>query len=331
MLKACELETRNSKPETFLIMSDIVLVFPGQGAQAVGMGKDLADAFPDVKQLFTRADEVLGFGLSTIMFDGPDTALVDTSVQQPALVLAGLAVKTALELKAGKPLVCAAAAGLSLGEYAALASVGALTFDDAIRLVRRRGELMKSASEKMPCGMTVIMGLDADKVHAACAQAAQETGGIVSASNFNGGGQIVIGGAIDALNKAGDLCKAAGARRVLKLAVAGAFHTALMQPAADDFGPLLDAAAIATATSPVYANVSASAVTTPAEIRDALKRQIVSPVLWEQTVKNLAEKGLKKFVELGPGSTVSNMIKRIVPDAECRNVSNLADVNAFQF
>src|SRR5881394_1961798 len=124
-------------------MSDIVLVFPGQGAQAMGMGKDLADAFPDVRRLFDRADELLGFALSKAIFEGPDTALVDTSVQQPALVLAGLAVKTALETKLGRPVTCAAAAGLSLGEYAALAAVGALTFDDAIRLVRRRGELMK--------------------------------------------------------------------------------------------------------------------------------------------------------------------------------------------
>ena len=310
-------------------MSDIVLVFPGQGAQAVGMGKDLAEAFPEVKRLFERADELLGFGLSKAMFDGPDTALVDTSVQQPALVLAGLAVKTALETRLGKPLACAAAAGLSLGEYAALAAVGALTFDDALKLVRRRGELMKAASEKVPCGMSVVMGLDADKIRAACAQAAQETGQIVSASNFNGGGQIVIGGALDALNKAGELCKAAGARRVMKLPVAGAFHTELMRSAADEFAPVLDAVEIKDAAAPVYANVSAGPVRTPAEIRDALKRQIVSPVLWEQTVKNFASAGMKKFVELGPGSTIGNMIKRIVPDAECRSVSNLADVNSF--
>ena len=310
-------------------MSDIVLVFPGQGAQAVGMCKDLADAFPDVRRLFERADELLGFALSKAIFEGPDTALVDTSVQQPALVLAGLAVKTALEAKLGKPLECAAAAGLSLGEYAALSAVGALSFDDAIKLVRRRGELMKMASEKSPCGMSVVMGLDAEKIHEACRQAAQETGGVVSASNFNGGGQIVIGGALDALAKAGELCKAAGARRVMKLPVAGAFHTELMRPAANEFAPVLDATAIQAAAAPVYANVSAEPVTAPAEIRDALKRQITSPVLWEQTVKNLAANGLKKFVELGPGSTVGNMIKRILPDAECRSVSNLGDVQAF--
>jgi [acyl-carrier-protein] S-malonyltransferase len=311
-------------------MSDAwVLVFPGQGAQVVGMGKDIAAALPEVRRMFARADELLGLPLTQAMFEGPDTALVDTAVQQPALVLIGLAIKKALEIRRGQALPVVAAAGLSLGEYAALASVGALTFDDAIRLVRRRGELMKMASEKTPCGMAVVMNLDAEKIKAACQQAAAETGGIISASNFNGGGQIVIGGTLDALAKAEDLCKAAGAKRVLKLPVAGAFHTALMQPAADAFGPAVDAATVSTAQAPVYANVTAGAVQSPDDIRDALKRQITSPVLWEQTIKNLVAGGMQKFLELGPGRSVSNMIRRIAPEAECRAVSTWADVEAF--
>src|ERR1043165_4223420 len=176
-------------------MSDTVLVFPGQGAQVVGMGKDLAEAFAPVRELFARADELLGFKLSKTMFEGPDTDLVDTSVQQPALVLAGLAVKLALETKLNRPLQFAAAAGLSLGEYAALASVGAISTDDALTLVRKRGELMKAASEKVPSGMSVVVGLEAAPINAACAQAGQETGGGDSASNFKGGAQIVIRGA----------------------------------------------------------------------------------------------------------------------------------------
>ncbi len=306
-----------------------VLVFPGQGAQAVGMGQDVCDALPEVRALFTQADELLGIPLSQTIFDGPESALVDTAVQQPALVLMGIAMKRALELQQGRPLACAAAAGLSLGEYAALAAVGALDFSDALRLVRRRGELMKMASEKVPCGMAVVMNLDIEKIRAACQQAARETGGIVSASNFNGGGQIVIGGASAALAKASELCKAAGARRVMKLAVAGAFHTALMQPAADAFNSVLDAAQVRAASAPVYANVSAQPVRAPAEIRDALQRQITSPVLWEQTVKNLVAAGHNRFLELGPGSTVCNMIKRIAPEAECRSVSSWADVQAW--
>lgn len=307
----------------------MVLVFPGQGAQAVGMGKDIAAALPEAQVLYTRADDLLGLPLSKTIFEGPDAALVDTAIQQPALVLTGLVIKTALEIKLGQPLQFAAAAGLSLGEYAALAAAGALSFDDAILLVRKRGELMKMASEMVPCGMAVILNLDADKVRAACAQAQTECGGTVSASNFNGGGQIVIGGTTDALAKAGELCKAAGAKRVVKLPVAGAFHTALMQPAADAFDPVLDAAHIQPARVPVFANVSAAPVRSAPEIRDGLKRQLTSPVLWEETVKNLVAQGHLKFLELGPGSTVSNMIKRIAPAAECRSVSTWADIQAF--
>jgi [acyl-carrier-protein] S-malonyltransferase len=293
------------------------------------MGKDLADALPEVRELFTRADQILGIPLSKTIFEGPDTALVDTAVQQPALVLAGLAVKKALEVKLDRPLGCSAAAGLSLGEYAALSAVGALSFEEALRLVRKRGELMKMASEKTPCGMAVILNLEPEKVQIACAEAASQTGGIVSPSNFNGGGQIVIGGTTAALAKAMELCKAAGARRVMKLPVAGAFHTALMQPAAEQFGPVLEKADIQPASQPVYANVSAARVEKPEEICDALKRQITSPVLWEQTVRNLVHTGRRQFLELGPGSTVSNMIKRIAPEAECRSVSTWADVQAF--
>jgi [acyl-carrier-protein] S-malonyltransferase len=293
------------------------------------MGKDIADALPEVRALFTRADEVLGVPLAKTIFEGPETSLVDTAIQQPALVLVGLAVRKALEVRRGRPLGCVAAAGLSLGEYAALAAVDALTFDEALRLVRTRGELMKQAAARTPSGMAAVLNLDADKVRAACEQAARETGGIVSASNYNGGGQIVIGGTLPALAKASELCKAAGAKRVIKLPVAGAFHTALMQPAADAFGPVVDAANIQQATQPVYANASAARVVDAPEIRDALKRQLTSPVLWEQTVKNLISTGRRQFLELGPGSTVSNMIRRIAPEAECRSVSTWADVQAF--
>lgn len=310
-------------------MSEWVLVFPGQGAQVVGMGRDLADALPEAREMFKCADELLGIPLSKTIFEGPDTALVDTAVQQPALVLVGLVLKKCLALHCGREISCCAAAGLSLGEYAALAAVGALSFEDALRLVRKRGELMKMASEKVPCGMAVVMNLDAEKLTAACEQAALETGGIVSASNFNGGGQIVIGGALDALARACELCKVAGAKRIIKLPVAGAFHTKLMQPAADGFGPVIDRAGIQHASVPVYANVSAARVQDPDEIRSALKRQLTSPVLWEQTIINLITTGRRKFLELGPGSTVCNMIKRIAPEAECKSVSTWTDVLQF--
>src|SRR5437868_6726286 len=188
--------------------TQFVLVFPGQGAQAVGMGKDLAAALPEVRALFEQADALLGIPLSKTMFEGPEAALVDTSVQQPAMVLIGLAMKKAIEVRHGRAIPIAAVAGLSLGEYAALSAVGALSCEDALKLVRKRGELMRMASEKVPCGMAVVMNLDRQKIEAACAQAATQTGQVVSTSNFNGGGQIVIGGATEALAAARDLCNA---------------------------------------------------------------------------------------------------------------------------
>ncbi|MBE7466578.1 MAG: ACP S-malonyltransferase [Planctomycetes bacterium] len=305
-----------------------VLVFPGQGAQAVGMGKDLADRYAEVRALFARADEVLGFPLTKIVFEGPEEALVDTAVQQPALVLVSLAALKALELKSGRPVTAAAAAGLSLGEYSALAAVGALPFDEALKLVRRRGELMKEASARTPSSMAVILKLDEAAVRAACEQAARETNQIVSPCNFNGGGQIVIGGQLEALQRAGELCKEAKGR-AMPLKVAGAFHTALMQPAADGLKAALDAAPIRRAQAPVYANALARPVQEPDEIRAALQKQLTSPVLWEQSVLAMGAAGLTTFLELGAGKTVGNMIRKIAPDAQVANLGTAAELDAY--
>ncbi|MCZ7644001.1 MAG: ACP S-malonyltransferase [Planctomycetota bacterium] len=304
-----------------------VLVFPGQGAQAVGMGKDLAEAYPEVRALFARADEVLGFGLTKLVFEGPEEDLVDTAVQQPALVLASLAALKALELRRGAPVEAAAAAGLSLGEYSALAAVGALAFEDALKLVRRRGELMKMASARTASSMAVILKLDEAGVRAACEQAARETQQIVSPCNFNGGGQIVIGGQTEALARAGELCKERKGR-VMPLKVAGAFHTALMQPAADGLKEALDAAPIRRAQAPVYANATAKPVQEPDEIRAALHAQLTRPVLWEPSVRAMFAAGLTNFLELGAGKSVSNMIKKIAPDATVANAGTAAEVAA---
>lgn len=306
-----------------------VLVFPGQGAQSVGMGKDLAGALPEVRALFERADELLGFPLTKVIFEGPEAALVDTAVQQPALVLTSLAVLKAVETTWGWPIDMAAAAGLSLGEYAAQAAVGALTFDAAIQLVRRRGQLMQEAAQQVAGGMAVILGLDEAKATAACAQAARDSGGVVSPCNFNGGGQIVIGGALPALARAMELCKAAGARRAMKLPVSGSFHTALMEPAARQFRDVLAQTRFERGRAPVYANVSAQPVQEPDEIRESLERQITSPVRWEQTVQNLVAAGHTRFLELGAGTTLTNLIRRIAPDAQIQNVGTWAEVQAF--
>jgi [acyl-carrier-protein] S-malonyltransferase len=306
-----------------------VLVFPGQGAQAIGMGQDLAQAVPAARELFLRADRLLGFPLSRAIFEGPEQDLLDTAIQQPALVLMSLAVLKALETRLGRPPEAAAAAGLSLGEYAALAAVGALEFDDVMRLVRRRGELMKEAAGKVPSGMAAVFQLDAAKVQAACDQAARQTGEVVSPCNYNGGGQIVIGGTDKALALAGQLCKAAGARRVFRLPVAGAFHTRLMDAAAAQLKAELDRAPLARARVPVYANVSAAPVQEPQEIREALARQLTGPVLWEQTVRKLAAAGHGRFLELGCGTTLSNMVRRIAPEARVQALGTWAEVQAF--
>jgi [acyl-carrier-protein] S-malonyltransferase len=293
------------------------------------MGKDLAEALPDVRAMFERADGLLGVPLTKMIFEGPEAVLVDTSIQQPALVLVSLAVLRAVELKLGRPLDAVAAAGLSLGEYAAQAAVGALTFDAAIQLVRRRGQLMHEAAQQVAGGMAVVLGMDEAKATAACAQAAKDSGGVVSPCNFNGGGQIVIGGALPALAKAMELCKAAGARRVMKLPVSGAFHTALMEPAARQFRDVLAGTPFERGRVPVYANVSAQPVQEPGEVRESLEKQLTSPVRWEQTVQNLVAAGHTRFLELGAGTTLSNLIRRIAPDAQIQNVGTWAEVQAF--
>jgi len=293
------------------------------------MGRDLFEALPAVRELFERADALLGFPLTKTIFEGPEAALVDTAVQQPALVLVSLAVVKALEAPRGGPLAAAATAGLSLGEYAALAAAEALAFEDALRLVRRRGELMKEAAARRPGGMAVVLQLSEAQVRSACEQAAKETGGVVSPCNFNGGGQIVIGGANEPLARAMELCKAAGARRVMKLPVSGGFHTALMQPAADEFREVLAAAPIRKARVPVYANVSAAPVREPDEIRVSLERQLVNPVRWEETVRNLVGQGCTRFLELGAGSTLSNLIRRIAPEAQTRAVGTWEEVRNY--
>jgi len=293
------------------------------------MGRDLAEAVPAVRELFAHADQLLGFPLTRTMFEGPAEALKDTALQQPALVLVSLGIMKAMEVTCGAPPEGAAAAGLSLGEYSALAATGALSPEDALRLVWRRGQLMKAAAEKNPGGLVVVIGLSENAAAAACAQAARETGAVAAPCNFNGGGQLVIGGAHAALARAIELCKQAGCRHVVKLQLSGAFHTALMQPAAEQLREALRAVPIRRARVPVYANVSALPVQEPGEIRDALERQLTSPVLWERTIRSMVSAGHRRFLELGPGHTLASIIRRIVPDLEAQSVGTWAQVREF--
>jgi [acyl-carrier-protein] S-malonyltransferase len=288
-------------PTTFL--------FPGQGSQFVGMGRDLYDAQPTARALFDEADARLGFALSRLCFEGPEEALTDTAVQQPALYTTSLAAWAVLAERGE-----AAAdyvAGHSLGEFSALAAAGALSFADGLMLVRRRGELMKLAGERQPGGMAAILGLDAAPVAELCAQAAAETGRFVGVANDNCPGQIVISGDKMALARAMALLGEAGARKVVRLPISIAAHSPLMHSVASEFAAAVDAAPLAEARIPVVANVTARPLCAPGDIRAELKAQLISPVAWTDSIRYLSGQGVDTYLEVGPGDVLLGLVKRI--------------------
>lgn len=285
------------------------ILFPGQGSQFVGMGRELYDREPVARALFDEADERLGFALSRLCFDGPEEALTDTAVQQPALFTTSLAAWAVLRQRGAAD--AAYVAGHSLGEFSALAAVGALSFADGLALVRRRGELMKLAGERSPGGMAAILGLDAGPVAELCAQVAAESGRFVGIANDNCPGQIVISGDETALALAMDRLAAAGARKIVRLPISIAAHTPLMASVAGEFTAAVDAAPLAEAAIPAIANVSARPVQSPDEIRAELKAQLTSPVAWTESVRYLSEQGVDTYVEVGPGDVLLGLVKRI--------------------
>lgn len=307
---------------------NVALLCPGQGAQRVGMGKDLAVAFPAARDAFAAVDEALGFSLSTVMWEGPEDLLTRTDHAQPAILVHSAAVWAVVKEKlAGQ---VAAAAGHSLGEYSAYLAAGALGVAEAARLVRRRGELMRAAGDVRPGTMAAVMGLDADRVAAICREAS--TGGEVAvAANLNAPDQTVISGDPAAVARAGELLKAAGAKRVLPLKVSGAFHSPLMAPPAAQFALDLDAVAFGFPAFPVVANASATVVREPAEARRLLAAQLTSPVRWVEGVRKLADlAGVSaRFVEIGPGTVLTGLAKRIVGGSESVNLSTAAEVAAY--
>lgn len=281
-------------------------VFPGQGAQAPGMGKDLAEKYLD------EANEILGFDLKKLCFEGPEEELKKTEITQPAILTVSVAAFESLRQKnAGQP---AAVAGHSLGEYSALVAASALSFKDAVKIVHLRGKFMQEAVPLGEGAMAAILGVGNEKIEEVCAQT-----GNVWPANFNSPGQVVISGKKASVEAAGEKLKEAGAKRVIPLAVSAPFHCPLMQPAADKLAAQLDKITIKDALIPVYANVTASPVTSGAEIKQLLIKQVTAPVLWEDLINNMIADGVSQFIEVGPGKVLAGLIKKIDKGMEVKS------------
>ena len=288
----------------------IAFVFPGQGAQKVGMGRALAERFPESRAVFDAADAALGEPLSQLCFEGPDERLVLTENTQPAILAASIAAFARLTALGLAP---AFVAGHSLGEYSANVAAGTLAFGDALRIVRRRGQFMQEAVPVGAGAMAAILGLAADVVEQACREAAE--GDVVSPANVNGAGQVVIAGSAAAVARAGERARALGAKRVIPLNVSAPFHCALMLPAEARLAPELRALAVSDPRVPVVANVDAQLRTDGAGAVEALVAQVSRPVRWEAVVQCLASKGVRTYVEVGPGTVLSGLIRKIDREA----------------
>ncbi len=303
----------------------IAFVFPGQNSHYVGMGRDLYEAGGMSGLVFEVAEAELGADLLSVMFDGPEEALTRTENQQPAIVthsLAALAVVREIGITPDY------VAGHSLGEYSAVACAGCLAPEQVLSLVRFRGELMARAGDDAPGAMAAVLGLDAEDVQKAVASVGAE--GTVVVANYNSPGQVVISGEVNAVDAARAACDDAGAKRVIALDVSGAFHSPLMEPAAAPLIERLEEIEFAPANVPVMANVDAQPHTDPAEIRDNLGRQMTSSVMWEQSIRSMIDEGVDTFVEIGPGSVLSKLIRRIDRDVTTLNVDGVEDVKALK-
>ncbi|HCZ9575579.1 TPA: ACP S-malonyltransferase [Vibrio cholerae] len=305
-------------------MSKFAIVFPGQGSQAVGMLADLAEQYAVVKQTFAEASEVLGYDLWALVQDGPVEDLNQTFRTQPALLAASVAIwRVWQQLGLEQPAVLA---GHSLGEYSALVCAGVIDFKQAIKLVELRGQLMQQAVPAGTGAMYAIIGLEDEAIAKACADAAQ--GEVVSPVNFNSPGQVVIAGQKDAVERAGVLCKEAGAKRALPLPVSVPSHCALMKPAADELAKTLAELEFSAPQIPVINNVDVVAETDPVKIKDALIRQLYSPVRWTECVEQMSAQGVEKLIEMGPGKVLTGLTKRIVKTLEGVAVNDVASLDA---
>lgn len=302
-------------------MSKTAFLFAGQGAQVVGMGKDLAEAFPEAKAWFDRANAAVGYDLASVCFAGPEAELTKTENAQPAIFLVSWVTLELLQARV-PALPCHATAGLSLGEFTALTAAGVMSFEDGLRVVRQRGRFMQEACEVTKGGMAAVIGLDEAPARAVCAEA-----GVVLA-NLNCPGQLVISGPADGIAKAVELAKAKGAKRAIALPVAGAYHSPLMASAQPKLQAELAAVKFSPPRVPVISNVTAQPHAGPGEIRARLVEQVTASVRWEESMRYLLAQGFNRFIEFGPGSALSGFMKRIDKTAQVWNVADTASLEA---
>ena len=302
------------------------LLFPGQGAQKVGMGADVYQAYPEARQVFDQADEVLGFSLSKLCFDGPEDVLTDTANAQPAILVTSLAAYKALGARVP---VADCMAGHSLGEYSALVASGALALRDAISLTRERGQWMKRAGERTPGGMVAILNLEDAVLEDVCTRAARDTGGVVQIANYNSPGQIVISGDQVTLDRAVELAKERGARRVIPLAVSVATHSPLMAYASDGLRKALHQVTFSDPQVPVIANVTGQALSSAAGVEHELVSQLTSPVRWTASVQEMLSRGVQRFIEIGPGTVLTGLVRRMDKAVEIVNLNDASSLRVF--
>lgn len=290
-------------------------IFPGQGAQFVGMGKDLYENYPVAKQLFDQANSILGFSITDIMFSGTPESLKETKVTQPAIFLHSVVMSKVMGDSFKPDMV----AGHSLGEFSALVANGVLSFEDGLKLVSQRALAMQKACDLQPSTMAAVLGLEDAIVEQVC----NDTPGIVVAANYNCPGQLVISGEIDAINLACEKMKEAGARRALVLPVGGAFHSPLMEPAREELAAAIEGTTFSAPSCPIYQNVSTTPIVDPDEIKKNLMLQLTAPVKWTQSVRNMVMGGATVFTEIGPGKVLQGLVKKIEPNSETQSPSLL--------